>query len=189
MLKSNILSWFLETGIVLFTTGMIISSSPRLVMASEEIVFKYGGVTETVPLSELQNFARTGETSPSIDFLLGIGKQNPQGARQVLKQQFPADTRLVYNLLNTAPGEYVLSRTDNFVGTKSERANVKALRGAIIKSASDDNLISLIELLEDYPTKKVYVNSRALIKAQRNLVSFIKETSKYIRIPLNILSN
>jgi len=80
-----------------------------------------------------------------------------------------------------------LSQTGSVLSSKSERANIKALRGALVRSISDDNAISLIELLENYPTNKVYVNGKILAKARNNLAAFINATSKYIKIPRDIL--
>jgi hypothetical protein len=185
--ETKIGQWFQKTGIALLLAGMAISLSPSKAKASEEIVFTYGGATQTVSLEEFQTFAATGETSPALDFLLNFGKQNPLMIRWILNQEFPADTKLIYDLLNTAPGEYVLSQTSNVLGSKSERANVKALRGALVASASDDNVISLIELLDKYPTQQVYVDGKILAKARKNLTQFIEETSKYIQIPVSLL--
>ncbi len=189
MLISNIFTWFREVAISILVASITVSLIPSEAKASEEIIFRYGGATQSVSLEDLQIFAETGETSASLNFLLKVGKQNPELIRWIMKQQFPADTKLIYDLLNTAPGEYILSQTGSFVSSKSERANVKALRGALVKSASDDNVISLIELLENYPTQQVYVNSKLLAKVEDNLSDFIKETNKYIKIPLSILSN
>ncbi|MEM7590271.1 MAG: alpha/beta hydrolase [Cyanobacteria bacterium P01_A01_bin.83] len=187
MQETKIGKWFRNTGLAIFLAGMAISLTPDQAQASEEIIFTYGGASQSVSLSELQTFADTGEASPSLDFLLNFGKQNPLLIRWILKQEFPANTTLIYDLLNTAPGEYVLSQTSNVVGTRSQRANVKALRGALVASASDDNIISLIELLEDYPTEKVYVDGKLLAKARKNLSQFIEETSKYIQVPISFL--
>ena len=189
MLFTNIFKWFRGTGIVVFVASMAIAINPKQASAAEEIIFTYGAATQSVSLEELQTFADSGEMSPSLDFLLKFGQQNPQMIQWVLSQQFPADTKLIYDLLNTAPGEYVLTQTSNVVGTKAERANVKALRGALVASASDDRVISLIELLEKYPTKKVYVNGKLLAQVSRDLASFIEETNKYIKIPLSLLLN
>ena len=178
--------WFGKTGIAILMAGIAIFLSPNRVKASEEIIFTYGAATQTVSLEELQDFAATGEISPSLDFLLNFSKQNPAMMRWILTQEFPADTRLVYDLLNTAPGEYVLSQTSNVVSSKSERANVKALRGALVASASDDNIISLIELLENYPTQQVYVNGKLLAKARSNFSQFVEEASKYIQLQLPV---
>lgn len=178
-----------QAGIATLAAGVAVALSPNQAAASEKVIFKYGGITESVALEELREFAATGETSPSLDSLFKNGKQDPQLIRWIIKQQFSADTKIVYDLLNTAPGEYVLSQTGNVVGTKSARANVKALRGALVKSAQDDNLVSLIELLENYPTKEVYVDGKLLAKARNNLGDFVDETNKYIKIPWEIFSN
>ena len=178
MLAINVLKWFRATGVTMFVASAAFFTHAPTALASEKVIFKYSGATQSVSLDELQTFANTGETSSALDFLLDFGNQNPFMIRWLLTQQFPANTKLIYDLLNTAPGEYVLSQTGNIVGSKSERANIKALRGALIASASDDNLISLIELLEDYPTKEVYVDGKILSKAQRDLGNFIGEMNK-----------
>lgn len=184
---TTIFRWFWETAILVFVATVAISLTSKQVLASEEIIFKYGAATQSVSLEELQTFATTGETSSSLNFLLEFGQQNPSIIRWILRQQFPADTKLIYDLLNTAPGEYVLTQSSNVVGTKSERANIQALRGALVTSASNDNVVSLLELLENYPTEQVYVDGKILAKASRNLNHFIDETNKYIKIPLSFL--
>ena len=180
---------FRKTGIAFLVASVAIFFAPNRAEAAEKIIFTYGGATQSVSLEELQAFSARGETAPSLDFLLSFGKQSPWMMRWILNQEFPANTKLVYDLFNTAPGEYVLSQTSNVVGSKSERANVTALRGALIASASDDNVISLIELLENYPTQQVYVNGKLLAKAQGNFNQFVEETSKYIQVPVGFLKN
>ena len=177
-MQTNIIKWLKENGIVMFVTSSVIFLFGQKAIASEKVIFKYSGATQSVSLEELQTFADTGETSPSLEFLLNFGKQNPFIIRWVLNQQFPANTKLIYDLLNTAPGEFALSQTSVVLSAKSEKANVKALRGALIKSAGDDNLISLIELLENYPTKEVYVDGKILSQVQRDLGGFINEMNK-----------
>ncbi|MEL6439766.1 MAG: alpha/beta hydrolase [Cyanobacteria bacterium J06621_8] len=166
---TKIRQWFQNTGVAVFLAGIAISLTPHQAKAASEIVFTYGGAAQSVNLEELQTFANTGETSPALEFLLSFGNQDPSVIRWLLNQQVTADTRFVYEFFNTTAGEYVLAQTSNIVGTRTERANVKALRGALIASASNDNAISLIELLENYPTQKVYVNGKMLAEARNHL--------------------
>ena len=184
---AKISRWFRETGIAILVASVTITLGSNRVLASEEVIFTYGGATQSVAIEELQTFVETGETSSSIEFLLSLSNRSPSLMRWILKQKFPADTKLVSDLLNTAPGEYVLSQTGNVVGSKSQRANVTALRGSLIRSASDDGLVSLIELLEHYPTKQVYVNGKMLARVQNNINQFVEETEKYIKIPADLL--
>jgi hypothetical protein len=187
MKEATVPRWFRRAAIALITAGMAIALAPNQASSSEKIIFTYGGLTQSIPLEELQDFTDTGEVSPSLDTLLSHGKQNPFFIRWILRQEFPADNKLIANLLNTVPGEYILSQTGTVVSSKAERANVKALRGALVASAKDNNLVSLIELLENYPTKDVYVNGKILARLRGNLDQFIEETSQYIKIPWNLL--
>ncbi|MEO1692398.1 MAG: alpha/beta hydrolase [Cyanobacteria bacterium J06631_6] len=172
-----------EIAIALCSAGMVVALHPSQAVASERIIFTYGGLTQAVSLEELETFAATGETSPALKTVLKSSRQNPFLIRWILKQEFPANTKFIADLLNTAPGEYVLSQTGNAIGTKTEAANVKALRGALVASASDNNLVSLMEILENYPTQDVYVNGKILIKLRQNVSQLVKETSQYLKIP------
>ena len=187
MPRVKISRWFRETGIAILVASATITLGSNRVLASQEVIFTYGGAAQSVAIEELQTFVETGETSSSIDFLLSLSNQKPSLMRLILKQKLPADTKRVSDLLNTAPGEYVLSQTGNVVGSRSQRANVTALRGSLIKSASDDGLVSLIEILEHYPTKQVYVNGKMLARVQNNINQFVNKTEKYIKIPASLL--
>lgn len=181
---SNRTRWFHQMGIAISIAGMI-ALSPSRAFASEKIIFVYGGLSQSVSLEELQDFAQTGERSPAVDSLLNSSKQNPSLMRWILKQEFPANIKLISDLLNTAPGECALSQTSSVVSSKSQKADVTALRGALIAAASDDNSISLIELLESYPTQQVYINGKILARVGQNLGQFI-QNNRYIETSLGI---
>ena len=102
-MQHNINKWFRKTGIVMLIVGWAVSLKPSRAFAAEEIIFTYGGITESVSLEELRDFAEKGEISPSLNFLLNSSKQNSFLMRKILKQEFPANTKLIYELLNTAP--------------------------------------------------------------------------------------
>lgn len=189
MLGNKIPRWFREVGILIFAASLSMAVNPCRALAAEKITFKYGIASQSVSYEELETFATTGEISPALNTLFKYGKQNPKTIRWILTQQFPADAKIIHDLLNTAPGEYVLTQTSNVVNTRAERANVRALRGSLIVSASDDNRVSLLELLKNYPTQQVYVNGKLLIKARRNFSHFVDQAGRYIKIPLKLLDN
>jgi hypothetical protein len=171
---SQQLSYFLKkASYILLSASAVIGCHQDASFAAEEVIFQYGAVSQSVPIEELENFTTTGEKSAAINFLFNFSNQNPQIARQVLAEKLPADTVVISNLLNTLPGEYVLFRVSSLVHPKSERAKVEALRGAIIESASDDNQISLLELLQNYPTQQVYVDGKLLAKTAKNTNNFL----------------
>ncbi|NJK57974.1 MAG: alpha/beta hydrolase [Pleurocapsa sp. SU_5_0] len=187
MREATGLKWFRQVAIAFIGAGALIFLTPSRVLSSEKVIFTDGGLSQSISLEELQDFADTGKVSPALNTLLKHGKQNPFVMRRILRQEFPANNKLISDLLNTIPGEYVLSQTGNVVSSKTEVANVTALRGALVTSASDNNLISLIELLENYPTPEVYVNGKILAKLRTNFVHFVEGSSQYINIPLSLL--
>jgi hypothetical protein len=189
MSKARVFKWFRQTASAFISVGMAISLTPNQASSSETVIFTSSGLTQSISLGELQDFADTGEVSPALNTILKYGKQNPFVIRWILKQEFPANNKLISDLLNTAPGEYILSQTGNVVSSRTEVANVTALRGALIASASDNNLVSLLELLENYPTPDVYVNGKILARLRGDLHQFVEGTSQYIKIPLNLPQN
>jgi hypothetical protein len=183
---SRVSRWFRQTAIAFIGAGMVISLTPSRASSAEKVIFTYGGLTQSIPLEELQDFADTGKVSPALNTVLKHKQQNPFVMRWILNQEIPANNKLISDLLNTAPGEYVLSQTGSVVSSNTKKADVTALRGALVTSASDNQLVSLMELLENYPTQDVYLNGKILARLWGDLNQFVEGTSQYIKVPLNL---
>jgi hypothetical protein len=189
MLSQNIFTRSRKRAIYWSIALTVFFGSAHRVTAAEEIIFSSGAATQSVTIEELEEFAETGEIAPSLKFLFKASDRDPKTMRQLLTQTFPADTALVGKLLNSQSGEYVLSQTSRVIGTRSDRANIKALRGALITSVSDDRQASLLEILQNYPTRQVYVDGRMLGSAAKNINSLISEAEKYIEMPLTLVQD
>ena len=74
---AKISRWFRETGIAVLVASVTITLGSNRVLASEEVIFTYGGATQSVAIEELQAFVETGETSSSIKFLLSLSNRSP----------------------------------------------------------------------------------------------------------------
>jgi hypothetical protein len=187
MLGKNSFPHSIERNLYWLATFAVILFSTHRAIAAEEVIFSHGAATQSVTIEELQDFAATGKTAPSLKFLFKFSDRDPKTMRRLLNQKFPADTTLVAKLLNSKSGEYVLSQTSRVIGTRSERANVRALRGALITSISDDRQASLLEILQNYPTRQVYVDGKMLGSAVRNIDNLISEAGKYVEVPLTLV--
>ena len=164
LFTQTIFSLLLKSSFIWLGISVITVIDVPIAVAAEEVIFYYGIASQSVSLEELENFAHTGKTSPSLEFLLDFSQQNPQFARYVLNQEFPLEAIWVANILNSAPGKFLLGETSKVVHSKSKRANVQALRGSLVQSASDDNRVSLLEVLQNYPTQQVYVDGTVFSK-------------------------
>jgi len=56
----------------------------------------------------------------------------------------------------------MLDRVSEVIHTPTNRANRQSLRSALVISALNDNQITLIEILENYPTADVHVEGDRL---------------------------
>ena len=131
-------------------------------IASEKIVFKYGIFSASVPVSELTTLAETGEVSLRLNFFLSQAHQDPQTVRNTLTKEVTASPVLLDRALNNPIGEFLLLQISQTIHTPSAQANQQALRSAIVLSANEDNKVSLIEIIQNYPTQEVDVEGKRL---------------------------
>ena len=139
--------------------------------AAQSVVFKYLVLQETLSVTELTTFAETGELSHGLQFYLGSRENNTEkGAaelklRDTLTQEVKVDGVLLYRALNNPAGELLLDKVSQIIHTPSNRANVPSLRSALVDSALEDNQITLLEVLQNYPTSEVVVEGDRLVEA------------------------
>lgn len=139
-------------------------STGELARAAEQMVVTYGAFTASFAIADLEMLATTGEVPESMDFYLGLANLPPEQLQAILNTEISITHALLDDLLNSEGGEYMLSELTQVVHTPSQQANIQALRSAFVLSASDDQRISLLEILQNYPTQQVYVNGAKLIQ-------------------------
>ena len=165
----------LNTILIVTALGAILGNSSA--SASEYITLQYGLFGETVPFSELKELSQTGKASGALKELLDIAHEDQTEAQKILNEQVEVDVTTVYRLLNTKPGEFILSELAKVIHIDGYVAGVPALRAAFINSAATDNQISLLEVFQNYPTQTMYVNVAQLkkdIKTFNGLFSEVK---------------
>ena len=182
------LSRFLQASLLILATGVGVSVKANDAVASEEIVLTYSAFDQPVLVKDLENFVATGKMSPSIRFLINITKQDPEVVRQALTKEVGLNSRFVYKVFNSLPGEYVLFQAGQVVHPKfnPDRAVIPALRGTLILSASDDSKISLLEFFQKYPTQQMYVDGRLLRETAEDVIGFINNAEETLEVPLAI---
>ena len=177
------LSSFLRRSLIL-SIALAIALSGGRAFAAEQVVLKYRIFRSSISVKELTNFAQTGELSTSLRVNLALAKQNPKAIRQYLTQPVAVNLRLLDRVLNSPVGNVILDQISDAIHTPSRKADRQALRAALILSASRDypdssgqnsrNTISLIEIIQNYPTSEVEVEGEVLERAYRQLSQLAK---------------
>lgn len=163
--------------------GMVLLVNTQA-MAAERVVLKYKILRESVSVPELTTFAQTGEASPDLQRYLRLSGQRPETVRQTLTRPIKVDPVLLDRVLNNPLGNEVLDQLGQAIQTPKGGAERQALRAALTLSASGDGTITLLEILQNYPTQEVIVDGDRIEGAYRRLNEFVDR----LRNPLqNIL--
>lgn len=164
-LKSELLS---SMALLLWgISGVLVSASPA--GAAEQLIVTYGAFQASFTVSDLEILANTGETPNSVDFYLELAGLTSEQFRSILTAEFDVSHSVLDDMLNTEGGEYLLSEVTQVIHTPSQQANIQALRSSLVLAASDDQKVSLLELLQTYPTEQVFINGANLIQLANDL--------------------
>lgn len=169
--------WSLRLALI-FVTSIYILLSSSSAIAAERVVLKYRVFRQSLSVDELTSFTETGDLSSSLRVKLALARQNPQVIRHFLTTPVEVNPVLLDRVLNNPAGDLLLDEISQTIHTPSGRANRQALRSALILSANRDRSLSLIEVLQNYPTSEVEVEGDRLedtYRLLRRLEGFIQD--------------
>ncbi|HIK41010.1 C45 family autoproteolytic acyltransferase/hydolase [Thermoleptolyngbya sp. M55_K2018_002] len=132
--------------------------------ANRRLVIALGPLRPSISIGELTTFAETGYLSPGWRSMLRIARIAPADLRQALTHKVSANATHLDQDLNSLLGEYALFKIGEVIQTPSNRANIQALRSALVLSAAGDGQFTPLELLQRYPTSQIVLNGARLIR-------------------------
>ncbi|BDA75635.1 hypothetical protein CAL7716_098010 [Calothrix sp. PCC 7716] len=164
-------------GTLFYTTSAI---------AADRVVFTYGAFRQSLSVDELATFATTGETSSGVRYYLNRTGQDPQSIRNTLTREVNVTPVTLDRTLNTRIGSYLLDQIGYSIRTRSNQANRQALRSALVLSASKDNKISLIEVIQNYPSSEIVVEGDRIIRTYNQLSILAEDLQRIFGISTSL---
>jgi hypothetical protein len=146
------------------------SDSPDL--ANKTLVFRFGAFGRSISMRDLTYFAETGKLPAGWRFFFNLAGVDAKTVRTALNQKVSVSLKFLDQTLNNLLGEFLLYQVGQIIQTPSNTANIQALRSASILSVAEDNHLSMLEVLQQYPTRQVYVNGLRLARLGRNVSRF-----------------
>jgi len=140
------------------------SSSYKPPRLAQDVVITFGPLARSISIDDLTTLAETGISSRSLKSLLGLAKVSPESFRSILNRQVKVSATFLDKNLNNVLGEFALFQMGQIVQTGSGQSNIQALRSTLILSAQDDDHISLVEFLQNYPLPQIYLDGAKLAK-------------------------
>lgn len=143
--------------------------------AADQVVLKYSVLRESVSVADLTAFAERNEISTALQAQLTTSRQDPEEVRRVLTREVKADPLLLDRVLNGFAGETILDQLGQVIHTPSGGADRQALRSALVLSATPDGKVTLLEVIQNYPTQEVHVEGDRLVQAYARLEGFSQQ--------------
>lgn len=142
-------------------------------IASDKVILRYGIFSEDITNKQLEEFARTGDLdTPFGDFL----RQNHSISliiQHSLKQEIPINLVVLDKALNHPIGNFLLDYIGQIIQMPSGNAHKQAIRAALILSAQD-NQLSILEVIKNYPDEQIIIDGEKLEKLQGDIDIAVK---------------
>lgn len=141
--------------------------------AADRVVLNFESTQVTVPITNIQTFVATGE--PQTPEFQEFAQKHPK-LREILQKalgkQITFDGRFKERLSKSSVGDFLLNQVDQIVNSGSP--GVQSLRVAFQESLKNDNQISFLELLANYPGSQVYLDVSALERGYDKIQAFVE---------------
>jgi len=140
-------------------------------IAADQVVLVYGSLQRSVDVEELTALAEYGEVSSRLNSYFDRSNVSPDEVRRYLTEEIPVNGVSADRMLNNPLGDALLDRVSDVIYPEPRSSGRGAMRAAIVLSSVDDDRLSLVEILKNYPTSQVYVDTRKLASAYEDIQS------------------
>ncbi|MDZ8110159.1 MAG: alpha/beta hydrolase [Nostoc sp. DedQUE12a] len=149
--------------------GAIVLFSSNNANAAEQVILKYGDFQGPISVQELNQFAETGKTTPTLRAYLQAAQQEPALARRALKAGIKADRTFLNNLLSSWAGPVLVNQIGEVVHPPAGELNQQALRTALSESIKQNGEVTLLGAIQNYPSNSVELEGDRLIVVYERL--------------------
>lgn len=168
--------WVVRGLLVLLGAG--IGLLPAIAQAAETVRLQFGLFSRSLPVASLEAFARDGTVDDALQgFLRNVDAETQEQIRAVLLQAQPEDPQVLSQKLRTPMGERLLQASGRTVRTGAGLDGNVALRSALSLAAQDPEGLSLLNILQHFPTEVVVVDLRRALAVQATLDRAIQDTA------------
>ena len=163
--------------------GSLVMLSPAPVEAVEEVTLTYGEVTlQTIPVTDLERFARTGVPSTEIQSLLDAAGIDRATAQSVLVKELEVDGELLSRVAQTFIGEALLQQAGTAIsrpGTSTE--SWRDLQQALI-NAVGDNRLSALEVVRNFEGGSLSVDTQQVGRVAGNVQRGVRDIQSLMEL-------
>ncbi|MGF1459399.1 MAG: alpha/beta hydrolase [Leptolyngbyaceae cyanobacterium] len=141
--------------------------------SAEYLQIGLGLFSLSVPITDLETFAKTGQTPDSLNTYFELLPAAAEAQlREGLTRKFPISPVAVSQVTYASIGEDFLHRLGTVIQTPSGLNGEKAIRAALILAAADPEGFSILGFLEAFPTVGIHVDGGRLLTLQTEVEAY-----------------
>ena len=178
---------YARNGLIALALGTSLWSGVPAAVAADNVVLVSGAFRRSIPVSEFETLAQTGQAPGLLGNLLFLARQQPSALSRLLNESMRLPVVLVSRLSNTRIGDAVLLRVARIIyPLKAPAAGLPALRSALVMGLVEGNgSISAVSFLKAYPTANIEVNIPALLTVLQKTSSIAQLVRFFSESPLD----
>jgi len=163
----------------LFAFTAVCTAAPAL--GADRIYVTYGPLEVSVPIESLALFAKEGKIDSNLDGLAQYAnKAQLAEIRSGLQAKAEISPVTIAQFLYTPQGEVLLERLGRVVQTKARQPGFYAIRAALILAAADPEGLTILNVLQKFPTYGIRIDVARGLDIANKLTSLINRSNRTI---------
>lgn len=166
-------------GIVLVNLGLLITPVVVSIPAqgAERIYLSYGPLEVSLSVQSLATYAREGKIDRELAaYTNRLNPQQREQLRTILQTRIDIKPLAIAQFLYSSQGKIILERVGQIIQTKAGQPGFYAIRAALIQAAGAPDGLTLLNVLEKFPTYGIRINSVRGFQLIEELSSLIQQT-------------
>lgn len=154
---------------------------PSKVNGAEEILLDYGPLEFSLSVESLEIYAREGKITGKLkDYARFLTPEQLNKLQTALVTSAEITPLAVAQFLYSTQGEKILEQVGQIVQTKARQPGFYAIRSALILSAAEEEGLTPLNILKQFPTYGIRLNSARGFQIIENLSNIVQKTAKAI---------
>jgi len=179
-LLSKPLRW---VGISLSIWLLPLAGTMRPAIGADRIYFTYGALERSIPIDSLQIYAKTGKFDADLaPYAKRLSRKQRIELRRLLVNRIDLNSVAISQFFYSPLGETLLARLGGFVQTRAGLSGFYGIRGALILAAADPQGLTLLNVLQKFPTNGIRVDLARILQTTGDLEKLVNQTNRAVAL-------
>ncbi|MGD1952032.1 MAG: alpha/beta hydrolase [Leptolyngbyaceae cyanobacterium] len=171
--------WFRSIAVFLGGVAPLALGTPTF--AANNVTVSYGLIELSVAVASLEAYAYENQIDDELAFYLDfLSEQDQASFREVLTAPLDVSAGTLSRVLYEPLGEIWLQRMGQVIQTDARQNGARGLRGALILAATDEEGLTLLNVMRRFPTPTLRINSVEILNVVDTVVDLVDQTETAI---------